>query len=83
LSDRIDKLESNIDESHANLIATEIVKLCEKGITNEIKKYIKENLVYSAPELYKQIILEKLNGYELFTVDQAYYWWAYHAVTKY
>ncbi|CAG8844168.1 3396_t:CDS:2, partial [Gigaspora margarita] len=53
------------------------------GVTDEINKYIKENLVYSAPELYKQIVLEKINGYKLFTVDQAYYWWAHHAVTKY
>ncbi|CAG8692304.1 3031_t:CDS:2, partial [Ambispora leptoticha] len=53
------------------------------GITDEIKIYIKENLVYSAPELYKQIVLEKINGYELIMVDQAYYWWAHHAVTKY
>ncbi|CAG8851862.1 2418_t:CDS:1, partial [Racocetra persica] len=30
LSNRIDKLENNIDESHTNLIATEIVRLCEK-----------------------------------------------------
>ncbi|CAG8841962.1 10803_t:CDS:2, partial [Gigaspora margarita] len=31
------------------------------AITDEIKKYIKENLVYSASELYKQIVLEKIN----------------------
>ncbi|CAG8479263.1 17288_t:CDS:2 [Gigaspora margarita] len=30
LSDRIDKLGNNIDRSHTNLIATEIVRLCEK-----------------------------------------------------
>ncbi|CAG8737251.1 23335_t:CDS:1, partial [Racocetra persica] len=52
-------------------------------VADEIKTYIKENLAYSAPELYKQIVLEKINGYEFFTIDQAYYWWAYHAVTKY
>ncbi|CAG8840540.1 33313_t:CDS:1, partial [Racocetra persica] len=31
LSDRIDELGNNIDESHTSLIAIEIVKLCEKG----------------------------------------------------
>ncbi|CAG8683669.1 2671_t:CDS:2, partial [Racocetra persica] len=96
ISSLIDKLnEISTDKTNPNLLAIELVKLCEKNdgysylnhmllhprpqhinVTDEIKDYIKANQKHSASELYKQIIIEKIKGYELLTVNQTYYWWA-------
>ncbi|CAG8690538.1 31696_t:CDS:2, partial [Racocetra persica] len=53
------------------------------SVSNEVKKYIQANLSFFASELYRQITKEKMDGYELLTVKQVYYWWTQYIITKY
>lgn len=51
--------------------------------TNEIKEYITNNLDYTASELYKKIVNNKMDGFNTLTVDQVYYWWSKANMVRY
>ena len=42
----------------------------------EIKKFIQDNINYSASEICHQIREYQINGYESITIQQIYYWWS-------
>ncbi|CAG8848268.1 20812_t:CDS:1, partial [Racocetra persica] len=52
------------------------------SVSEQVKQYIRENLVFRASELHREIITKKLDGFETLTVDQVYFWWA-HEASKY
>ncbi|CAG8730903.1 912_t:CDS:2, partial [Racocetra fulgida] len=45
----------------------------------DIKQFIRENLVQRASELHRIIVSKELCGYETLTVDQVYFWWTHEA----
>ncbi|CAG8848874.1 2246_t:CDS:2, partial [Gigaspora margarita] len=53
------------------------------GVSEEIKQFIRENLEQRASELHRIIISKKLNGYEILTLDQVYFWWACEASIRF
>ncbi|CAG8841787.1 1660_t:CDS:1, partial [Racocetra persica] len=52
-------------------------------VSEDIKQFIRENLVHRAPELHRIIISKELCGYKTLTIDQVYFWWTYEASKHY
>jgi hypothetical protein len=52
-------------------------------VTDIIKKYIHSNIRLSAPEIFYRIKEQKLQGYEMLTKGQVYYWWTREAALEY
>ena len=42
----------------------------------EIRKFIQNNINYSASEICQQIRENQINGYESITIQQTYFWWS-------
>ncbi|CAG8788805.1 12023_t:CDS:2, partial [Racocetra persica] len=50
-------------------LASKIVNYIEKE-DEQVKQYVRENLVLRASELHREIISKKLDGFETLTIDQ-------------
>ncbi|CAG8759367.1 299_t:CDS:2, partial [Gigaspora rosea] len=52
-------------------------------VSEQVKQYVRKNLVLRASELHHEIISKKLDGFETLTIDQVYFWWAREASKYY
>ncbi|CAG8713688.1 8507_t:CDS:1, partial [Racocetra persica] len=44
------------------------------SVSEQVKQYIHENLVFRVSELHCKIISKKLDRFETLTIDQVYFW---------
>ncbi|CAG8823597.1 33121_t:CDS:2 [Racocetra persica] len=51
--------------------------------TLEVKTFIKDNIEFPVPEIWRQIRENFIKGYENLTVQQTYYWWSIESRKKY